>query len=158
DPGVDYYPQVGQLTFDDFQMSADISVNMPVRPPGSIPFPVHFSFPQYNRVLVATITNVAYDPLETTNLSPPTANSIYTNTLLNILDQTTLPYTGQTGTNVFNFERATIRCQEGVGIARVGVWRVSDDYRNGTMVPYRIDYDFGNNRTINWDVFRVAPT
>ena len=161
-------PTSGQLVFDDFQMSADIQV--PIFPSFSRQFPI------LNRVVIGTITNVALDPLESTAIPPPTASTAGTNALLNILSQVAMVIprevnpnsgpsgtgTGFPGTNVFNFERATIRCNErvnGFHVARVYVLRSSVDYSQATEVNYRMDYIHpcgdGNNTFENltdWEV------
>ncbi len=148
-PNRDYIPASGELTFDDYQMSADILVT--VLQSGSTQFPI------LNHVLIATITNVALDPLESTTIPPPTASTTATNAMLNILSQQALviPYeqnpengppgtgTGVAGTNVFNLERATLRCTENVngsGIAYVGVLRSTVDNTKATSVNYQIDF------------------
>ena len=59
-PGRDYFPMSGQLVFNDYQMSADILVSV---------FPNYgFRFPVLNHVVMAYITNVALDPLESTTI------------------------------------------------------------------------------------------
>jgi uncharacterized repeat protein (TIGR01451 family)/uncharacterized delta-60 repeat protein len=159
----DYFPSShGTLVFDDYQMSADIFV--PVFPS---PLPTNNPpFPVLNHVVIASITNVALDPLESTAIPPPTAGTQATNAMLNILSQQAMvvPYevnsesgtpglgSGFLGTNVFNFERATLQCNEqvnGFGTARVYVVRSTIDYSKSTDVNYRIDhispYDISHN-------------
>ena len=146
-PFRDYLPARGQLVFNDYQMSADILVT--VLPSSSQGFPI------LNHVLIASITRVALDPLESTAIPPPTAKTTATNAMLNILSQQAMviPYennpesgpaglgSGSPGTNVFNFERATLRCTEGIGVARVAVFRSSiDSPPKDTSVDYRIDF------------------
>ena len=167
-PNRDYVPASGQLIFDDYQMSADILVT--VIPSASKRFPI------LNHVLIASITNVALDPLESITIPAPTASTIGTNAMLNILSQQALviPFEqppesgppgfgmGIAGTNVFNFERATLRCTEnvnGFGIARVGVLRSTTDNTKATSVDYRIDffypYQNENNTFMNptdWEI------
>jgi uncharacterized repeat protein (TIGR01451 family)/uncharacterized delta-60 repeat protein len=145
----DYLPASGQLVFDDYQMSADILVT--VLPNFNPQFPV------LNHVVIASITSVALDPLESTAIPPPTASTAGTNAMLNILSQQAMviPYesppesgpaglgSGSAGTNVFNFERATLRCTEqvnGSGVAYVGVLRSTIDPSQATSVNYQIDY------------------
>jgi uncharacterized delta-60 repeat protein/uncharacterized repeat protein (TIGR01451 family) len=158
--GYDYIAQSGRLIFDDYQMAKDIFVEMPVPPQGG-DYIHHSALPGLapqapNRVLIATITNVQFDPLEPTNvLSPPTASTVFTNALVNILDQCVLPLNSWEGTNVFNFERAVVRCSEGVGTANVAVTRVTWDYK-ATTCPYTIDHNFGNGVDNDWNVFRSA--
>src|SRR6185436_20604234 len=97
------------------------------------------------------IDNVAFHTNESTALAPPTASTSFTNTVANILDQSVLPAfyfdtpgSRYIGTNVFNFERATLRCSEGLTNARVGVIRFGLDYTKSTDVNYHIDFRFAN--------------
>ncbi|HVM50198.1 MAG TPA: hypothetical protein VMU04_19375, partial [Candidatus Acidoferrum sp.] len=167
-PYADYTPTSGELTFDDFQMAQDIFV--PVFASGNRSFPI------LNHVLIATITNVELDSLESTAIPPPTASTAATNAMLNILSTVAMvaPFqsnpetgppgtgTGVAGTNVFNFERATLRCTEtvnGTGVAYVGVTRSTVNASQGTTVNYRIDYYFPwtdeNNTFMNandWEI------
>jgi len=157
-PNRDYVPASGQLVFDDYQMSADILVT--VIPSGGMRFPV------LNHVVIASITSVALDPLESTAIPPPTASTAATNAMLNILSQEAfiIPFespleTGPGGvgmgvasTNVFNFERATLRCNEqvnGFHIAVVGVLRSTLDASKATSVDYQIDYLYPNDTDNN---------
>ena len=167
-PFRDYVPTSGQLIFYDYQMSADIQV--------AVIASASRRFPILNHVLIASITNVALDPLESATIPPPTASTAGTNAMLNILSQVAMivPFeinpnsgpsgtgTGVAGTNVFNFERTTIRCTEnvnGFGVARVYVLRNSLDYSQATSVDYRIDffhpYTDENNTFMNptdWEI------
>ena len=157
----DYVPMGGNLTFDDYQMSQDIIV--PINPRFG------FAFPIINPLLFATITNVALDSLEEQDIPPPTINSIFTNALVSIMSQTAFVDpngalypnifpsfpgrhgTGVPATNVFNFERATLRCTESVNgfrAARVYVLRSTLDARQATSVDYRIDWRGGRNNPL----------
>ena len=157
-PNRDYVPARGQLVFDDYQMSADILVT--VLPSFSTRFPI------LNHVVIASINNVTLDPLESTAIPPPTASTAATNAMLNILSQEAfiIPFespleTGPGGvgmgvasTNVFNFERATLQCNEqvnGFHIAVVGVLRSTLDASKATSVDYRIDYLYPNDTDNN---------
>lgn len=170
--GVDYTSGIGTTNFDDYQMSADVIVDM--LPPsfpfqeGSIPRGIGFYI---NRYLVGTILNVALDPLESSTIGAPTASTQLTNAVLNVLNEDTADISagensphlfdsGRLATNYFNFERATIRCTRNVGgthQAVIYVYRQSLDYSAGTSVNYRIDHlkgpptDNGNN------IFPEAP-
>ncbi len=161
-------PTNGVLTFDDYQMSADILVTVIPSRTGQSPL--------LNHVVIASIQNVALDPLESTAIPPPTASTTATNAMLNILSQQAMvvPYevppesgpaglgSGLAGTNVFNFERATLRCTEqvnGSGVAYVGVLRATVDASQATAVNYQIDYLYpfatANNTFMNpydWEV------
>jgi uncharacterized delta-60 repeat protein len=174
----------GSLIFDDYQMSADIF--LPSEPPvvvgglgNGIIFgpgfvgldPTALYLDSYFQV---TINSVTLDPLESPKIAPPTASSAQASTVVEFLNQEALAFTYHTGensvhdrsalvtaTNVFNFERATIRCSRDVfgplgsggGIAHVYVGRISLDYSGSATVNYRIDHrkglptimDNGNN-------------
>jgi uncharacterized delta-60 repeat protein/uncharacterized repeat protein (TIGR01451 family) len=159
-PGTDYVPNTGVLTFNDYQMSADIFVDVF---PSFISFTNFFNFfngiPIVNHYLIGNITAVQLDPLESTAIAPPTASTALAQTLVNPLNS--LPVVQRTGngtldphtfmlgvvaTNTFNFERATLRCSRNVNgaqIARVYVTRGGVDFSAGTSVNYRISYRFG---------------
>ncbi len=163
-PGRDYIPTSGTAEFDDFQMSSNILVT--VLPSFGQRFPV------LNHVVIGMITNVALDPTELQAIPAPTASTSLTNSMLNILSQTAavVPFQinsesgppgfgmGAPGTNVFNFERATLRCTEnvnGFGAARVYVRRNSVYYGAATSVNYRIDHLQPNDTDNN--TFRNPP-
>jgi uncharacterized delta-60 repeat protein/uncharacterized repeat protein (TIGR01451 family) len=166
----------GTTNFDDYQMSADVivdplplefqegSIAQPFLPPGGF---------WINPYVLGTITGVALDPLESQTIGAPTASTPLTNAYLNVLNNAiqgfllgtatlnttseNAPHTADTGrlaTNVFNLERATIRCTRNVNgfhTAVVYVLRDSLNYQSGTEVNYRIDHlkgpptDNGNN-------------
>jgi uncharacterized repeat protein (TIGR01451 family)/uncharacterized delta-60 repeat protein len=146
-PFFEYIPVTGVLTNDDYQMSLDIQV----------PYtPVLFL---RNRYLIATINSVTLDPLESTKIAPPTISDPRTNAYMNILDCIFLeggtnaapsdfgiianPGAQHIGTNVFNWERATIRCTETVGGGLARVWVTRGGYippGSSASVDYRIDY------------------
>ncbi len=178
--GVDYIPISGTLVFDDHQMSSDIFVDVA---PNIDFLNVFLGLPDANRVLVGILSNPQRDPLEVPNIGSPTALSSLTNTLINILDQdvagpdphvlpTPFPFGTNTpvhsstpgvalsypGTNVFNFELATIRCAEDdkSSVARIYVRRSSTDFSKGVSVDYRIDHYDRNSANVDNgnDVFR----
>ena len=156
--GIDYDPTFasGSALFDDYQMSSDLSFFILPRVG-----PHHV-----NRVLIGALSNPQLDPLEANTISPPTAITALTNTIVNILDQANsgpdphvdspfvpLPpfirSTGGTalgfpGTNVFNFTTATIACTESVNGANVAEIRVHRSTvqgpPTGSSVDYRIDF------------------
>lgn len=146
-PFQDYFPPFsGTLDFDDYQMSSDIF-------PLFIPDEFFRPFPpppkEVNRVLSVTLSNPLQDPFESTDIAAPTAGSLLTNTIVNILDQDVAapsrdnPSYGWAGTNIFNFAYATIRCTESVNgfhVARIYVHRSTLDPRNATSVDYRINF------------------
>src|SRR5262249_34137654 len=76
--GLDYDPAtaMGTIIFDDFQMSTNLSF-------GIFPASVH----HVNRVLIGALSNPRLDSLEDTTITPPTAITVLTNTIVNILDQ-----------------------------------------------------------------------
>jgi uncharacterized repeat protein (TIGR01451 family)/uncharacterized delta-60 repeat protein len=175
--GIDYDPTTtsGTIAFDDFQMSSNLS------------FLIFPAFTHHvNRVLIGAISNPLLDPLESTTITPPTALTALTNTLVTILDQVNSgpdpnvisPFVpvppfifssatalGFPGTNVFNFTTATIACTEnvnGFGVARIQVHRSSVKAPDtGGSVDYRIDfYDHNGARTDNANnqFRRVGPS
>src|SRR5262249_45940771 len=153
EPFVDYIPISGVIPFDDYQMSADIFVDVL---PSFLFFNPFQNTLVINRFLVGTTTGVSLVPLESTAIAPPTTSS--PSTFVGIMpsevpvfvervgDSDTTPHifmTGRLGTNVFNFERATFRCSRnvnGVQTARVYVTRTSLDYMSSCSVNYRIDH------------------
>lgn len=142
--GVDFAPRVGSVVFDDFQMSTNILVTVMANNPQPV---------IYNRVVEVLITGVTLDPLESPDLQPP--DILRNSALINIHDIDVVPRTGQRGTNIFNFERATLRCTEGVGTARVGVLRSTLDPSQATSVQYRIDYNQANETPNDLNTFAV---
>jgi uncharacterized delta-60 repeat protein/uncharacterized repeat protein (TIGR01451 family) len=178
----DYLRKSGQLIFDDYQMSADIAVDMAVPPnQNQNHFILHnqsfpFGAPVANRVIAASIDSVAlgtnqFGQQESGVLPPTNSNLTLTHAIASVQDQTIVPWwkpdgNGAVGvipfvrvpsTNVFNFERATIRCTEGIGTARVGVYR-STLLFNPVDCQYHIDYNFGNNVPNSWHRFRLPAT
>lgn len=167
----------GTTNFDDYQMSGDVIVD---------PLPTEFqegaimqpNFPPggfwINPYVVATITGVALDPLESQAIGTPTASTPLATTILNLMNNAlfgtlngtadantmgddNVPHntdTGRLATNVFNLERTTIRCSRNVNGFHQAVIYVLRDTLNptsGTEVNYRIDHlkgpptDNGNN-------------
>jgi uncharacterized repeat protein (TIGR01451 family)/uncharacterized delta-60 repeat protein len=155
-PFQDYFPPFnGTLDFDDYQMSTDI---FPIFVPDEFfrPFPPPPK--EVNRVLSFTLSNPLQDPFESTDIAAPTAGSRLTNAILNILDQDVAAPSdkdvswGWPGTNVFNFEYATIRCSESVNgfhVARIYVRRSSLNFSQATSVDYRINFIFPFNNSHN---------
>lgn len=163
--GVDYEPGTAQgtIVFDDFQMSTNLSFF--IFPDEFFP-PPDVQINHVNRVLIGTLSNPQLDPLESSSITPPTAQSSLTNTIVNILDQNTSgpdphvispfvplpPFIRSTpgtalgfpGTNVFNFTTATIACTEdvnGFNVAQIRVHRSTvQGPPTGSSVDYRIDW------------------
>src|SRR6266700_468920 len=78
EPFLDYLPISSTVTNNDFQMSVDLPYQF-------IPSSFFSPPPLVNKVLIASIDNVYLDPLESTDIAPPTLNIGPTNTLINIL-------------------------------------------------------------------------
>jgi uncharacterized delta-60 repeat protein/uncharacterized repeat protein (TIGR01451 family) len=155
--GVDYIAGSGTLTFDDYQMSSDIFVPVFPHPAPRDPFTM-----VANRVIVVSIDQVALDPLESSDIPPPTAASPLATTLIDLFDMKTyrprsrgiaqellgdpragLPDTGVVGTNVINFERATLECTENVNgqfVAHVAAVRNTRDASGSITANYRLDF------------------
>jgi uncharacterized repeat protein (TIGR01451 family)/uncharacterized delta-60 repeat protein len=156
----DYVAESNVVVFDDFQMSAKIYPFFMARR-------MSFGFnetPMVNPEMVITLTGVELDPLESPEIAPPTLSQNQASMIA--FNARVLQREGYSGTNVFNFERSTIQCREGVrgnGFARVHVYRIPDyQNRSATSVPYRIDYlypyDRDNNLfgTVNFDFMLQA--
>lgn len=178
--GVDFDPTTtsGTLIFDDFQMSSDISIL--ILP--TFDFGLPFGPPVVNRVLIGALFNPQLDPLESSTIAPPTAETALAFTVVNILNQDEAgpdPHVsgagpgpgnfgttqGFPGTNVFNFTTAAITCKEdvnGFGVAQVRVHRSTvQGPPTGSSVDYRIDwYDHNTADTANANnIFRrVGPS
>ena len=134
----------GTLVFNDWQMSADISI------PASVP-----GFAGVNGlVLVDLDTNsIAFDPAEDQTLPPPSVDLTRKTAFVTFLNTTgvvprqagLLPTTN----TVFNFERATLRCAEGVNVARVAVLRTGTNFSAGATVRYVVDTYYPPNAGIS---------
>lgn len=131
------------LTFDDYQMSADITVPIAAyaifTPDGT----------QLPTLLSVTLTNAQLDPLESADLIPPTIDPAGGSSFVSILNNNfvvgaTTNYGGSVA--VFNFERADFRVNENVngGNAVIYVTRTGDT-AIACSVSYEIDYNGGAN-------------
>ncbi|HTL55238.1 MAG TPA: Calx-beta domain-containing protein [Candidatus Limnocylindrales bacterium] len=156
----DYLPQSSVIAFNDYQMSSNIFVD--VFPDFSFFLTPFLNTLLVNKMLIATIDNVSLDPLESPSIAPPTTSGS-SSSLVGVMrnlspvfvrrvgDGDVAPHLfmeGRLGTNVFNFERATLRCSRnvaGADVARIYVIRTSLDYSSGTSVNYRIDHLKVNN-------------
>jgi uncharacterized repeat protein (TIGR01451 family)/uncharacterized delta-60 repeat protein len=140
--GVDYTAFTTTLTFDDFQMSKDVYVqvnpqNMVFNAYGGIG-PVGPDWPDaagnytaygVNPLVLLSLSNPMLDPSEDLNITPPTLSTSQSNAYLDILSLDGNPndYIGSavgltTNTSpqdyvVVNLERATFRVNRGVGTA-----------------------------------------
>lgn len=74
--GIDYTPESGTLTFDDFEMSKTIII--PILDDGGTPQP--------NRDFGVVLYNPAIDPSETADISKPRVDTNYFQSLVRILD------------------------------------------------------------------------
>ena len=120
----------GTLAFNDWQMSADISI------PASVP-----GFAGVNGLVIVNLNSAVLDPAEDQSLPPPsvsTGNSFVTFLNTSGIDPSQAGLNPTTNT-VFNFERATLRCTEGVNIARVAVTRTGTNFSQTATVHYVVD-------------------
>ncbi len=121
--GLDYVALTTNLTFNDFQMSQDVYLN--INPGGGyLEGPDTVSFPGINSFVFMTLTNAVLDPSEDQDITPPTLSSNFTNpqfAYVDILNFEDNPesYIGSpaglfTNTSenevVINLERTTFRC------------------------------------------------
>jgi len=159
-PDLDYFSgeAAGTMVFDDFQMSSNLSFTI---------FPA--SEHHVNRVLIGALFNPRLDPRESGTITPPTALTGLTNTIVNILDQVVsgpdphvqsplppFPFIpvdvlalgrpgnqtalGFPGTNVFNFTTATIACTEDVSKTGVAQIRVHRSTVQGPPTGSSVNY------------------
>jgi uncharacterized repeat protein (TIGR01451 family)/uncharacterized delta-60 repeat protein len=150
------------LDFKDYQMSADIT-GVFISPSSSIGpwFTVDHQGPFYlNRVLIATVTNVVFDPLENSNLiSAPTVSTTLGSAYMNILNMNSVgtnQFYGNAG-DIWNLDHVTYQFLEGNGgIARV--WVTWNGTNQGPPQTETLSYhlDFGNVADNN-DEFPVLP-
>ncbi|HZQ48360.1 MAG TPA: PPC domain-containing protein, partial [Verrucomicrobiae bacterium] len=160
--GQDYFlTGASMLDFLDYQMSGDIN-NVFINPFSSLSpfFTVDGIGPFYlNRFLVVTITNVVFDPQETTNIGPPTISTTMATAYMNILDFNALgtnAFYGDSG-DVWNFDHVTYRFKEGNGgIARI--WVTWSGTNNGPPKTETLNFhlDFGSAPDNN-DSFPLLP-
>lgn len=120
------FGSAGTLTFDDYEMSKDLIINV--------------SPSAFSTVIGLSLTNARLDPLESTDLIPPTIGS--GTAILNALSTSYPP-----GPSLLNFERSTFTVSKDVagGVATISVNRTGY-LRNSVSVSYVID-----------PVFRILP-
>lgn len=152
--GFDYVAGGGVLTFSDYQMSADIT-NILVLPFSSIsPFYTRDGSGPYslNRILVVNLTNVVFDPEETTNLGAPTISTTLGTAYMGVLSFNAV------GTNQFygnsidiwNIDHVENRFWEGNGNGFARVWvswagtNVNGPPGSETLT-YRLDFGSGSD-------------
>ncbi|MFO1487033.1 MAG: Calx-beta domain-containing protein [Verrucomicrobiota bacterium] len=138
----------GSVIFNDWQMSADIYV------PASVP-----NFAGVNGYLIVTLTNATLDAAEGQTPGLPQIDALNGTATVTFLNTGSVP--GATGlfpstNSIFNFERATLRCNEGTTLARVGVVRSGTNFSSGSSVHYIIDTT-GNNGYGRNNTFPVQP-
>jgi len=132
-----YYlaPVSGMLTFNDFEMNQDISLPFTTDPASQMPYLA-------NPVFYVVLTTNYLDALEDQTIQAPTIQSnrsIVPITLYNELSVSNV-FGLQAQTNaVVNFERATLRCDKGVGTVQIGVILKNPGTYPAT-VSYRIDH------------------
>ncbi|HEX3720204.1 MAG TPA: Calx-beta domain-containing protein [Verrucomicrobiae bacterium] len=145
------------LTFDDFQMSQDVYVQVnpllaqdPEEAAFEFPGPEDPGFstdPNYtyfglNSVILCTLSNAVLDPLEDPDIVPPTIAE--TTAKLNVLNIEGSPipfFTNNAEVETINLERATFRCNKDVGVATFSVQRFPPGIDEGTMVHYTFNSD-----------------
>ena len=123
----------GTLTFDDFQMSQDILVQ--VRQTAGPDAPDVIGVPSYAMI---SLSNARLDPAEDTNsLIAPALDPVNNTAFISALSTTYVDAPG----GVFNFERSTFRVDKNVtgGNAIVSVNRVGGDPQQSVSVDYVID-------------------
>jgi uncharacterized delta-60 repeat protein/uncharacterized repeat protein (TIGR01451 family) len=126
--------QTGTLVFNDWQMSADISI------PASVA-----GFAGANGLVIVNINtnSTGLDPLEDQSIPAPTIDASRSSAYVMFLNTSGVvpgtPGLNPTTNTVFNFERATIRCSENVGTARVAVLRTGTNFTQGATLHYVID-------------------
>ncbi len=104
-PGVDYVPLSGIYTMRDYQMALDIPVTIP-----NSPTPPGLS---YNRLFVAIVSNARLDPLESTDLRPPSTAPNTDTLYVNLCDLSIDPVSPCLPTAaVMNFLMSVIKVDE----------------------------------------------
>ncbi len=170
--GVDYVAQGGVLNFLDYQMSADITNiyigtgfnNFTGRNSSNAfnPFYTRDGIgPFYlNRLLVVNLTNVVFDPQETTNIGAPTISSVLGTAYLNVLNFNSIGTNQFYGNSVdiWNLDHVEYRYWEpNGGIARVWFTWAGTNVNGppgSETLTYRLD--FGSTPDNN-DGFPLLP-
>ncbi len=149
--GVDYEPTSGILTFNDYQMGADI------------PMDILGNEGMRNRLLVVTLTNAALDPLESTSLAPPTIDPVGGSALVVLRavtaqggnPLTSVGWSGPcfaesptaaAGTNsIVNFETSVFQLSD-----QSVTWAIFDIIRTGTNLAAgcSVNYTVGGNPAV----------
>ncbi|HEV2390904.1 MAG TPA: Calx-beta domain-containing protein [Verrucomicrobiae bacterium] len=150
--GVDYKrPDKTTLLFDDHEMSKSFVI--PIIDDGSVAVrnPARIGVPNNNRTFSIILTNVVLDAQEDPTVLPaPRFDNNHINSIVEIFDMDipilldpTSPTVGITN-GVVNFERSVYRVREGVGMARILVYRgfpgtFGLPNAQGTEIHYEID-------------------
>ena len=151
-----FTPTTNTLTFDDFQMSQDFYI--PVFQSSTGGGGGGFGgggfggggngagVPGLPNAAVITLSNPRLDPLESSDLQPPTLDPLYSTGMVSILSTTyadgdTIP----AANSIFNWERSTFRTWSTEGSATVYVLRTGGSANQGVSVQYSTDYQ--NNHT-----------
>ena len=143
-----FTPTTNTLVFDDYQMSADFYIPVFQSSTGGSGFG-GFGGGGNNGIGLAGLPNVAaislsnprLDPLESSDLQPPTLNPLTSTGLVSILSTTyvdgdTIP----AANSIFNWERSTFRVWSTEGSATVYVMRTGGNANQAVSVQYDTDY------------------
>ena len=146
-----FTPSTNTLTFDDFQMSQDFYI--PVfqsslggggggfggggNGAGVLGLP---------NLAFISLSNPRLDPLESSDLEPPSLDPLNSTGMVTILSTTyvagdTIP----AANSIFNWERSTFRTWSTEGSATVYVLRTGGSANQGVSVQYSTDYQNGNH-------------
>ena len=115
------------LTFEDYQMSANFVVGVSVV--NGPDFPAVANIPS---LALVTLSNPRLDPLETTDLIPPTIDPAGTNALISALSPTFISSTP----GIFYIERSTFRVDRDAGTATFTVYRLGGNPQDSVSVNY----------------------
>jgi uncharacterized repeat protein (TIGR01451 family)/uncharacterized delta-60 repeat protein len=148
----DYIPYSSYLDFWDYQMSATITLT---NLPSSFFFSGNpfdpFSFTPRNPLIAVTLDSVQFDPLESTNLVPPTIDPVKGVARVSVLNQISFAGNPCATTNIIiNLERAHFRIPESQGVAHIGIYPSFQDGTAGATINYLVDelpvYHFHQNQ------------
>ncbi len=156
----DFYSYSSSVDFIDYQMSADIVITNVINPYSrgfALDFLAPFGEGPIGRdpLILVTIDSVQLDPLESTNLVPPTIDATTGKAYVSSLNQESIGggslNSCLTTNTIFNFEHAHFRISRKNnmprnnpavtnrgGFAHIGVVRTGFDSTTGGTVKYRI--------------------
>lgn len=157
------------VTFDDYQMSQDVYLNLPGyfyggAPPGPQAPEIFFANASVNLIL----TNAVRDPLEDPDIVPPTISKTLGTSIMEVMNFGGQPFQAL-ATNVafdyatLNIERATFRLNKPAlpnTVQTNTIWVVRDPvyYESASTIEYTLDTvpaDF-NSATIDWNHWPTA--